>query len=123
MAPARRTLNAMQDRLEDLSRKLTRSTALLRTRVDVELEQQNQELLKTMNERTRLQLRLQQTVEGLSVVAVSYYLVGLIYYALQGLAKSGIVPDAQIGVGLTVPFVILGVWWTVRRLRKGLTGP
>jgi uncharacterized membrane-anchored protein len=118
MAPARRTLNAMQERLQDLSRKLTRATQLLRTRVDVEQEQQNQELLKSMNERTRLQLRLQQTVEGLSVAAVSYYLVGLIYYALQGLAKAGIIGDATILAGVSVPLVVVFVALAVRRLRK-----
>jgi uncharacterized membrane-anchored protein len=121
MAPARRTLNAMQDRLQDLSRKLTRATTLLRTRVDVEQEQQNQELLKSMNERTRLQLRLQQTVEGLSVAAVSYYLVGLIYYVLQGLAKAGYVSDAQLWVAGSVPLVVLLVWWLVRRLKRNFT--
>jgi uncharacterized membrane-anchored protein len=121
MAPARRTLNAMQDRLADLSRKLTRATQLLRTRVDVEQEQQNQELLKSMNERTRLQLRLQQTVEGLSVAAVSYYLVGLIYYALQGLAKAGFIRDAQLGAALAVPLVVLFVWFMVRRLKRRMT--
>jgi len=120
MAPARRTLNAMQERLADLSRKLTRATTLLRTRVDVEQEQQNQELLKSMNERTRLQLRLQQTVEGLSVAAVSYYLVGLIYYAAQGLAKLGIVQDAVILAAGSVPVVILGVWWAIRRIKRGM---
>jgi uncharacterized membrane-anchored protein len=120
MAPARRTLNAMQDRLADLSRKLTRATTLLRTRVDVEQEQQNQELLKSMNERTRLQLRLQQTVEGLSVAAVSYYLVGLIYYVLQGLQRSGLVRDAQVGVAVMVPLVVVFVWWMVRRIKGKL---
>jgi uncharacterized membrane-anchored protein len=118
MAPARRTLNAMQDRLQDLSRKLTRATTLLHTRVDVEQEQQNQELLKSMNERTRLQLRLQQTVEGLSVAAISYYLVGLIYYVLQGFAKAGIIKDAQLAVAISVPCVVLLVWWMVRRLKR-----
>jgi uncharacterized membrane-anchored protein len=122
MAPARRTLVSTQDRLQDLSRKLTRATQLLRTRVDVEQEQQNQELLKSMNERTRLQLRLQQTVEGLSVAAVSYYLVGLIYYALQGLQKAGIVGDAQIGAAVSVPLAVLFVWFMVRRLKKGMGG-
>jgi uncharacterized membrane-anchored protein len=120
MAPARRTLLAMQDRLADLSRKLTRATQLLRTRVDVEQEQQNQELLKSMNERTRLQLRLQQTVEGLSVAAVSYYLVGLIYYALQGLQRAGVVKDAQVGAALAVPVAVAAVWFGVRRIKKGM---
>ncbi len=120
MAPARRTLVSMQERLGDLSRKLTRATTLLRTRVDVEQEQQNQELLKSMNERTRLQLRLQQTVEGLSVAAVSYYLVGLIYYAAQGLAKTGIVKDATLVAGVSVPVVILCVWAAIRRIKRGM---
>ena len=119
MAPARRTLISTQDRLQDLSRKLTRATTLLRTRVDVEQEQQNQELLKSMNERTRLQLRLQQTVEGLSVAAVSYYLVGLIYYMLQGLAKSGLIGDALLFTAVSVPLVVLMVAWIVRRMKKG----
>jgi uncharacterized membrane-anchored protein len=118
MAPARRTIAAMQERLQDLSRKLTRATTLLRTRVDVEQEQQNQELLKSMNERTRLQLRLQQTVEGLSVAAVSYYLVGLIYYALQGLARAGAVGDPMLLAGLSVPMVVLFVWLMLRRLKR-----
>jgi uncharacterized membrane-anchored protein len=121
MAPARRTLNSMQDRLADLSRKLTRATQLLRTRVDVEQEQQNQELLKTMNERARMQLRLQQTVEGLSVAAVSYYLVGLIYYALQALARIGFIKDPQVWAGASVPIVILVVWYLVRRLKRKMT--
>jgi uncharacterized membrane-anchored protein len=120
MAPARRTLNAMQDRLADLSRKLTRATTLLRTRVDVEQEQQNQELLKSMNERTRLQLRLQQTVEGLSVAAVSYYLIGLIYYVLQGAQKTGMIRDATVGTSIAVPVVILLVWGAIWRLKKGM---
>jgi uncharacterized membrane-anchored protein len=120
MAPARRTMNAMQDRLADLSRKLTRATQLLRTRVDVEQEQQNQELLKNMNERARLQLRLQQTVEGLSVAAVSYYLVGLIYYVMQGLQKANVIHDAQVAAAMAVPLSIAAVWFMVRRIKKGM---
>jgi uncharacterized membrane-anchored protein len=120
MAPARRTLTSMQNRLQDLSRKLTRATHLLRTRVDVEQEQQNQELLKSMNERTRLQLRLQQTVEGLSVAAITYYLVGLSYYALQGAVKLGWVTDASIITAMLVPVILLVVWLLMRRVKKRL---
>jgi uncharacterized membrane-anchored protein len=47
--------------------------ALLSTRVNVDRQLQNQKLLKSMNERARMQLRLQTTVEGLSVAAVTYY--------------------------------------------------
>jgi len=102
-----------------LSRKLARATTLLRTRVDVELERQNRSLLQSMNRRARLQLRLQQTVEGLSVAAVSYYVVGLIAYLAKAAKDAGLpVPSANITTGVAVPLVVLLIWWLVRRIRK-----
>ena len=86
VAPAMRTCRSVEERQANLSRKLTRATTLLRTWVDVEVEKQNRDLLASMNNRARLQLRLQQTVEGLSVAAVSYYVVGLIGYLAKGIA-------------------------------------
>ena len=90
MAPAMRTCATTEDRQTNLSEKLARAANLLRTRVDVELERQNRDLLKSMNERTRLQLRLQTTVEGLSVAAVSYYVVGLFGYLVKGAQDEGV---------------------------------
>ena len=87
--PALRTCAALQERQANLSSKLARAANLLRTRVDVELQQQNRDLLKSMNRRTQLQLRLQATVEGLSVAAISYYVVGLFGYIVKGLHDSG----------------------------------
>ncbi len=84
VAPAMRTCRSVEERQANLSSKLTRATQLLRTWVDVEVEKQNRDLLASMNNRARLQLRLQQTVEGLSVAAVSYYVVGLIGYLAKG---------------------------------------
>ena len=60
---------------------------MLRTRIDIALAKQNRDLLDSMDERTQLQLRLQQTVEGLSVVAISYYAVALIGY-LSGAGRA-----------------------------------
>ncbi len=71
---------------DELSTRIARSSDLLRTRVDIEREQQNLEMLAQMNRRAKLQLRLQQTVEGLSVAAITYYAVGLIGY----LAKAAV---------------------------------
>ena len=85
-APAVRSRNARRS----LSRKLTRATTLLRTWVDVEAQEQNRDVLASMNNRARLQLRLQQTVEGLSVAAVSYYVVGLIGYLAKGTSLFGV---------------------------------
>lgn len=120
MAPAMRTCQMLQDRQADLSRRLTRAANLLRTRVDVALEQQNRDLLAAMNERTRLQLRLQQTVEGLSVAAIGYYVVSLFGYLAKGAKDAGLLPvDVGVATALFVPFALFGVWTMVRRIRRG----
>ncbi len=128
MAPAMRTCQAVEERQEKIARKLTNAADLLRTRVDVELQQQNRDLLGTMNERTRLQLRLQRTVEGLSVAAISYYVVSLVHYLAAGLHESG--TDRELGVALdpglvtalAVPVVVLAVWGVVRHIRNSHGG-
>jgi hypothetical protein len=73
--PAMNTCAAMARRQEELSGRVARNSQLLRTRVDIELERQNQELLAQMNNRAKVQLRLQETVEGLSIAAITYYSV------------------------------------------------
>lgn len=118
MAPAMRTCTTLEERQATLSQKLARAANLLRTRVDVELEQQNRDLLKSMNERTRLQLRLQATVEGLSVAAISYYVVGLVGYLLKGAHDAGLPGDPSLVTAAIVPVVVLLVWWVVRRIRR-----
>ncbi len=119
LAPAMRTCLTIEDRQAMLSRKLARATTLLRTRVDVELEQQNRALLQSMDRRAKLQLRLQQTVEGLSVAAVSYYVVGLLSYLAKAAKEAGLpVPNSSVVTGLSVPVVVAVIWWTVVRIRK-----
>jgi uncharacterized membrane-anchored protein len=119
MAPAMRTCVMLEERQANLSEKLSRASNLLRTRVDVEIERQNRDLLSAMNDRTRLQLRLQQTVEGLSVAAISYYVVGLAGYVLKGAKDVGWLPvDAGLATAVVVPLAILGVWGVVRRIRR-----
>ncbi len=122
MAPAMRTCAMLQDRQAKLSEKLARATNLLRTRVDVEIEQQNQGVLTAMNNRARLQLRLQQTVEGLSVAAISYYIVGLAAYVFKGLKEVGYLPiDPGLATAIMVPVSVLGVAFVVRRIRNSHT--
>ncbi|MGL5363153.1 MAG: DUF3422 family protein [Bosea sp. (in: a-proteobacteria)] len=119
MAPAMRTCNTIVERQADLSRKLTRAANLLRTRVDVELEGQNRDLLAAMNDRARMQLRLQQTVEGLSVAAIGYYVVSLFGYIAKGAKDAGrLAIEPGVATALFVPMAILAVWWAVRRVRK-----
>lgn len=118
MSPAMRTCRALELRQRDLSEKLARAANLLRTRVDIELEQQNRSLLQSMNRRAKLQLRLQQTVEGLSVAAISYYIVGLIGYLSKGGKAAGLDLPSGLIEALSVPIVVLAVWWIVRRVRR-----
>jgi uncharacterized membrane-anchored protein len=118
MQPAMRTCVTTEERQANLSEKLARAANLLRTRVDVELERQNRDLLKSMNERTRLQLRLQTTVEGLSVGAVSYYVVGLFGYLMKGLQDEGVPVNVTLATALFVPVAVLSIWWVVRRIRR-----
>ena len=124
MAPAMRTCLTVEQRQGHMSAKLARAADLLRTRVDVEVEQQNRDLLASMNERTRLQLRLQRTVEGLSVAAISYYVASLVHLLVEGLHEGGV--DARLGIHLdpglvtaiSVPVAVLFVWSMVRRIRS-----
>jgi len=121
LAPAMRTCRSVEERQANLSRKLARATALLRSWVDLQLERQNSQLLSSMNTRARLQLRLQQTVEGLSVAAVSYYVVGLLGYIFNAAQDAGIPIGATAMKAISVPFVVLLIWWIVRRIRRGHT--
>lgn len=120
MTPAMRTVAMLDTRQSQLSSKLVRAANLLRTRVDVEIEQQNRDLLQSMNDRTRLQLRLQQTVEGLSVAAVSYYVVGLFAYVFKGLKDARLLPvEPETATAVAVPFTLALVAFVVRQIRKG----
>ena len=120
MAPAMETCENVADRQESLSVRIARASDLLRTRVDVGVEAQNRDLLRSMNRRAKAQLRLQQTVEGLSVVAISYYLVGLVAYLAKALHGAGLRVDPEMAAGLSIPIVLPLVWLGVRRLRKGI---
>jgi|TARA_B100001146_G_C16200913_1_gene444541 uncharacterized membrane-anchored protein len=117
--PAMRTVVSNEERLKTMVERARRAGDLLRTRVDVERSAQNQALMKRMDRRADLQLRLQHTVEGLSVVAISYYAVGLLSYALYPLANATGIDKAYLIAGLT-PLAVLFVWWAMRRVRRSL---
>ena len=115
--PAMRTVYAAERRLGELAVRASRVGEMLRTRVNVALEAQNQRLLASMDARAGVQLRLQQTVEGLSVVAISYYAVALAAYLLTPIALAVSVKKEILTALIAVP-VIAGVWWFIRRIRR-----
>jgi uncharacterized membrane-anchored protein len=117
--PAMRTVKSTETRLHRLSERAIRAGDLLRTRVEVERSAQNQSLLQSMDRRSDLQLRLQRTVEGLSVVAISYYAVGLALYVLAPLEKLQGVSKPWLTAGVT-PVVVLAVWFALRRIQRAM---
>ena len=114
LMPAVRTCNSFSARLDDLSQRAAWTSELLRTRIDIALARQNRDLLTSMDRRTDLQLRLQQTVEGLSVVVISYYAVALIGYMLAAVTAV----RHEIAMAVTVPIVIAAVAIVLRWTRR-----
>lgn len=118
LLPAMNTCETVARLQDSLSERVSRASELLRTRVDISLQQQNQALLSTTARRARLQLRLQETVEGLSVAAVSYYVVGLIGYAAKAAKAAGAAVNTDIVTGIAIPIVVVVAALGVRHIRR-----
>ncbi|MCH2040241.1 MAG: DUF3422 domain-containing protein [Saccharospirillaceae bacterium] len=122
LTPGIKTCNSVRDRLEDLSRRIHRTTSMLRTRVELSIQEQNQTLLASMNRRSQLQLRLQQTVEGLSVVAIGYYILALLGIGFEGIKAVGIeTMNSDLFKGIALPIVLAAVYLGVHSLRQRIT--
>jgi uncharacterized membrane-anchored protein len=106
--------------MEDLSKRIERASDLLRTRVNLNVQDQNRSLLSAMNQRSELQFRLQETVEGLSIAAISYYLVGLISYLLNGLPLGQWNLDKNVLLACSIPLVLLTVGFVTHRIKHRL---
>ncbi len=119
-SPAMATIESTASRLMALSQRIERAGALLRTRVDIALETQNQELLARLHRGQVMQYQLQRTVEGLSIAAISYYVVGLLYYLFKAGKEAGLPISPELSAGLSIPGVIAGVWWVSRRIHHQL---
>jgi uncharacterized membrane-anchored protein len=115
--PAMRTVKSAEKRLEQMAERAERAGELLQTRVDVERSAQNQKLLESMDRRADLALRLQHTVEGLSVVAISYYALSLAAYMAYPVAGWIGLSKGELTAILVLP-VVLAVWGMVRRIKR-----
>ena len=118
LLPAMNTCETVARLQESLSERISRASELLRTRVDISLQRQNQAILSTTARRAKLQLRLQQTVEGLSVAAVTYYVVGLIGYIAKAIKAAGVAVNPDIVTGVAIPIVAVGAALGVRHIRR-----
>jgi uncharacterized membrane-anchored protein len=123
LSPAMGTVAATAQRLDSLSERVARASALLRTRVDIAAEAQNQQLLAKLTRGQELQLHLQTTVEGLSIAAISYYVVSLLLYAAKGAKALGAPINPELAVGAVIPLVLWAVWRAARRIHKSVLQP
>jgi uncharacterized membrane-anchored protein len=120
LSPAMATVAATAKRLSDLSERISRTSALLRTRVDIATEEQNSQLLAKLTKGQELQLRLQTTVEGLSIAAISYYVISLLLYLGKAAKAAGLPIHPEMAAGAFVPLVLWLVWRTNKRIHDKL---
>ena len=118
LSPAMATCATVSQRLHDLSERVAQASSLLSTRVDIARQRQNQVLLSATARRAKLQLRLQQTVEGLSVAAIVYYLAGLVGYGAKALKAAGVPLSPDLVTGAAVPVLALVAWLALQRAHK-----
>lgn len=121
LAPAMNTCESMVQRQHTLAERIGRTNDLLRTRVGIVQEQQNRRILESLNARAAQQLRLQQAVEGLSVVAISYYSIGLVSYAGKAAKAAGMPVNPDVLTGLAIPLLVGAVWLGLRRMHHSVT--
>lgn len=118
LGPARSTCEWVGRRQDALSERVSRVSSLLRTRVEIDQQQSSRSLLAAMNRRQGLQLKIQSAVEGLSVAAITYYIVGLILYAAKGGKHFGWPLEPELTAAASIPLVALLVWLSIRRLHR-----
>ena len=123
LSPARNTCEWAVRRQDSLSQRVSRMSNLLRTRVEIMQQQNSEALLATMNQRGDLQLKLQSTVEGLSVAAITYYIVGLVSFVAKGMQTWGWPWSPELTTAVAIPVVALSVWWSIRRLHQRILAP
>ena len=120
MMPAMQTCFAFGERVQNLSERISRAGSLLRTQTETMIQRQNRDLLSSMDRRAQAQLRLQQTVEGLSVIAGTYYGVGLVGILANGLHLSAPFDDTSLLKAFAVPFVAVVIWFFIHRVSRSV---
>lgn len=118
LSSAMGTCELVHTKLETLSLRVARASGLLQTRVDISMEAQIRDLLKSMDSRADMQLRLQETVEGLSVVVLSYYLLGIVSYGLKAGKAAGMAINVELLTGIAIPVVVVSVFFAISSLRR-----
>ena len=118
LQPAIRTSEAFSRRLESLATRAQRADNLVRTQIEMGVQMQNKNLLQSMDLRARAQLRLQETVESLSIVAITYYIVGLLSTLVDPINFENFIISKTVFLALCVPIILILIWYIAKMVRK-----
>jgi uncharacterized membrane-anchored protein len=118
LEPAINTCDSISHRFTLLSERISNASQLLRTRVDIVIEKQNQGLLTSMALRAKMQLRMQQMVEGISIVAITYYAASLTGKIAEALHTIGLKVNPEIIEGISIPFILIIITISFKRIHK-----
>ena len=118
LEPAIRTCEAFSKRLESLATRAQRADNLVRTQIEMGIQLQNKDLLMSMEKRASAQLRLQEAVESLSIVAITYYLIGLISTFIKPINFESFFFSKEIFISVSIPILLLTIWFLAKILRK-----
>ena len=118
LQPAIRTSEAFSRRLESLATRAQRADNLVRTQIEMGVQIQNKDLLESMELRARAQLRLQETVESLSIVAITYYIVGLLSTLVDPISFDNFLISKAVFLALCVPIILVLIWFIAKMVRK-----
>ena len=118
LQPAIRTSEAFSRRLESLATRAQRADNLVRTQIEMGVQIQNKDLLESMELRARAQLRLQETVESLSIVAITYYIVGLLSTLVDPINFDKFLISKAVFLALCVPIILVLIWFIAKMVRK-----
>ena len=118
LLPAMKTCSTFSQRIRETSHRVSRISQLLQTRVEIAREAQNSQLLASMEQRSKHQLHLQQAVEGLSIVAITYYAIGIAAYLFKAMKTIGLLQDAELATGIATPLILILVAILIRRIRN-----
>jgi uncharacterized membrane-anchored protein len=116
--PTVRYCTATEQRLEHLAESVANLGDLLQARVQVEMEEQNSEILKSLNARADAQIKIQRAVEGLSIIAISYYLLSLLKLGYSGLHLLGVELTPREAMLAMAPLAIGILAWIILHIRK-----
>lgn len=120
LGPAMRTCASVEAREHAVIERITRAGQMLNTRIELVAQAINADLLQSMDRRALAQLRLQRTVEGLSVAAISYYAVSLLGFVLVQLEASVAGFNRVTATAIAVPLVVGAVWLVLARVRRSI---